>query len=131
MYLRNIPFLFFTSVLGCGEESASNQRDGEIHKQIYFLFVGFIEQFKRSHDMVIQFIHLNWILILPHNFYYNSNIVLWILSSHGIGTRQLSPVRRVLFWRLHCQRCSIDWGNRGNKNRDSCLGRHTILKNNG
>jgi hypothetical protein len=40
-------------------ESASNQRDGEIHKQIYFLFVGFIEQFKRSHDMVIQFIHLN------------------------------------------------------------------------
>jgi hypothetical protein len=50
---------FFTSVLGCGEESASYQRDEEIHKQIYFLFVGFVEQFKRSYDMVILFIHLN------------------------------------------------------------------------
>jgi hypothetical protein len=41
-------FFFFTSVLGCGEESASYQRDEEIHKQKYFLFVGFIEQFKWS-----------------------------------------------------------------------------------
>jgi hypothetical protein len=77
--------------------------------------------------MVILFIHLNWILILPHNFYHNSNIVLWILSSQGIGTRQLSHIRRVLFWRLHC----MEWGNRGNKNRVSCLGRKNILKNNG
>ena len=49
MYIRHLPFLFFTSVPGCGEESASYQRDEEIHKQIYFLFVGIIEQFKRSY----------------------------------------------------------------------------------
>ena len=49
MYLRHLPFLFFTSVPGCGEESTGYQRDDEIHKQIYFLFVGIIEQFKRSY----------------------------------------------------------------------------------
>jgi hypothetical protein len=48
-----------TSVPGCGEESASYQRDEEINKQKYFLFVGFVELFKRSYDMVILFIHLN------------------------------------------------------------------------
>ena len=40
-------FSFFTSGLGCGEEWAGYQRDEEIHKQKYFLFVGFIEQFKK------------------------------------------------------------------------------------
>jgi len=54
LYLRHLPFLFFTSVLGCSEESASHQ-----HKQKYFLFLGIIEQFKRSYDMVILFIYLN------------------------------------------------------------------------
>jgi hypothetical protein len=29
---------------------------------------------------------------------HNSNIVLGILSSRGIGTRQWSPVRRVLYF---------------------------------
>jgi len=43
-------FSFFTSVLGCGEESAGylrQQCDEDIHKQKYFLFVWIIGQFKR------------------------------------------------------------------------------------
>ena len=70
-------FSFFTSGLGCGEEWAGYQRDEEIHKQKYFLFVRIIEQFKRSYDVVILFIHLNWILILPQQRTFITTVILY------------------------------------------------------